>query len=170
MQIVGGVTARGSTKNVDMVRVSGDAMALFEEGLHFVEEAVAVLFHRHAAFFGKFSEQFFLTSGQFGRNLNFDDKQLVAGALVLEAGNAQAFDAQSFILLRAGRNLDDRVAFQRGNLDLSSEYGSDELDRDVAEDILPLALKKRVRLDGNGYIEIAGRAGVGSMFPFVREA
>ena len=47
---------------------------LFEEGLHLVEEAVAVLFHRHAALFGKFLEQFFLPSGQFGGDLNLDDK------------------------------------------------------------------------------------------------
>ncbi len=47
---------------------------LFEEGLHLVEEAVAVFFHRHAAFFGEFLEQFFLASGQFGGNLNLNDK------------------------------------------------------------------------------------------------
>ena len=145
-------------------------MALFEEGFHLVKEAVAVLFHRHAALFGKFFEQFFLASGQFGGNLNLDDKYLIAGTLVLEAGNTQAFDAQGFILLRAGRNLDDRIAFQRGNLDLSSEYGCDELNGDVTEDILPLALKELVRLDGNCHIEIARRACVGSVLPFVREA
>ena len=47
---------------------------LFEEGLHFVEEAVAVLFHRHAALFCKFLEQFFLASREFGGDLNLDDK------------------------------------------------------------------------------------------------
>ena len=47
---------------------------LFEEGLHFVEESIAVFFHRHAAFFAKFLEQFFLASGQFGGNLNLNDK------------------------------------------------------------------------------------------------
>ena len=47
---------------------------LFEEGLHLVEEAVAVFFHRHAALFGKFFEQFFLAHGQFGGNLNLDDE------------------------------------------------------------------------------------------------
>ena len=71
MRIVGGVMAQGSTKNVDIVR---EPRALFEEGLHLVEEAVAVFFHRHAAFFAKFFEQFFLMSGQFGGNLNLNDK------------------------------------------------------------------------------------------------
>lgn len=47
---------------------------LFEEGFHLVEEAVAVFFHRHAALFGKFAEQFFLASGQFGGYLNLDDE------------------------------------------------------------------------------------------------
>ena len=83
MRIVGGVMAPGSTKNVDIMR---EPSALFEEGLHLVEEAVAVLFHRHAALFAKFFEQFFLTRGQFGWSLNLDDKQLVAGTLALEAG------------------------------------------------------------------------------------
>ncbi len=31
-------------------------IALFEEGFHLVKEAVAILFHRHAALFGKFFE------------------------------------------------------------------------------------------------------------------
>ena len=149
MRTVGGVMAPGSTKNVDIMR---EPLTLFEEGLHLVEEAVAVLFHRHAALFAKFFEQFFLTSGQFGWNLNLDDKQLVAGTVVLEAGNAQAFDAQDLILLRAGRNLDDRIAFQRGDLNLSSEYGCGKMNRDVTEDILSLALEDLVRLDGNRHI------------------
>ena len=71
MRIVGGVMASGVTKKVDIVR---EPRALFEEGLHLVEEAVAVLFHRHAALFSKFCEQLFLTGGQFGGNLNLDDK------------------------------------------------------------------------------------------------
>ena len=90
--------------------------------------------------------------------------------MALEAGYAQAFDAQSLILLRAGRNLDDSIAFQRGDLDLTSEYGCDKMNRDVTEDIVPLALEDRVRLDGNCHIEVAWRASVDSVLPFVREA
>ena len=36
--------------------VGAVATSLFEEGLHLVEEAVAIFFHRHAALFGKFCE------------------------------------------------------------------------------------------------------------------
>ena len=57
--------------------------------------------------------------------------------LFLETGNTQAFDAQDLILLRAGRNLDDCIAFQGGDFNLSSEDGCDELNRDVTEDIVP---------------------------------
>src|SRR5215813_9098043 len=49
-------------------------LALFKEGLHLVEEAVVVFFYGHAALCGKFFEQFLLTSGQFGGNLNLHDK------------------------------------------------------------------------------------------------
>ena len=42
--------------------------------------------------------------------------------------------------------------------------------RDVAEDILSLTPEDLVRLDRNRHIEIALRASIDSMFPFVRKA
>src|SRR4030066_342661 len=145
--------------------VGARTSALFEEGLHLVEEAVAVLFHRHAALFGKFCEQFFLASGQFGGNLNLDGEQLVAGILALEAGNAQALEAENLILLRAGRNLDDRITFECGDLDLSSERRCDKVNRHFTEDVVSLALEDRVWLNGNRHIQVAGWACVDSVLP-----
>ena len=55
---------------------------------------------------------------------------LVASAVALETGNTQAFETKDLVLLRAGRNLDEGIAFQRGDFDLSSEYGSDKLNRE----------------------------------------
>jgi hypothetical protein len=136
MRMVGGVTASGATKNVDIVRVFGSlsgidhstgandprpsasfstrknpqrisantpsgfswpaalhlaaapsprherqcrkappamSSVLFKKRLHLIEETLAIFFYRHPTLFGKFFEQFFLTSIQFRWNLNLDN-------------------------------------------------------------------------------------------------
>ena len=84
IRTVGGTMASEATKKVGMRGQTPirQAAALFEKGLHLVEKAVAVGFHRHAAFLGEFHQQFALLGGQFGGNMHFDREQLIAGCLM----------------------------------------------------------------------------------------
>src|SRR5512135_3838035 len=102
---------------------------LLKERLHLVEEAVALCVHRHAAFLGELREQFLLTGGQLGGNLNLDDEQLFAGRLALQTWNAETFETEGLIWLRAGRHLHHRSALKSRDFDLASEYCRDEIDR-----------------------------------------
>ena len=90
--------------------------------------------------------------------------------MALEIGNTQAFDTEGLVLLGAGGNLDDCRAFQCRDFNLSSKYRCDKLNWNVTDDILPLTLEDRVWLDGNCHIEIAWRASIDPVFPFIREA
>ena len=69
----GGGDGVGGDKKRRHSGAPGDG-SLLEVGFHLIEEAVATFVHRHAAFFGEFREQFFLTGSQFGGDLNFDDE------------------------------------------------------------------------------------------------
>ena len=82
-------------------------------------------------------------------HFDHDPHVQVAKAVALHIPHPAALETEQRPILSAGRNLDDSIAFQRGDLDLTSEYGCDKMNRDVTEDIVPLALEDRVRLDGN---------------------
>lgn len=62
-------------------------MGLLEKCLHLIEEAVAIGFHGHTAFFGILHQQFFLSGRQFGGDLDLDGIDLIAGRASLQAGN-----------------------------------------------------------------------------------
>jgi len=143
--------------------------ALLEKRLHLVEEAVAIGFHRHAAFLGEFHEQFFLLGGQFGGDLYFNCEQLIARSLALEARNAEAFKAQDFVRLRARRNFHHGRALQSRHFDLAAKDGGHEADRHVAEDVAALALKHRMGFHRDGDIEISCRPPIHAMFAFIRK-
>jgi len=143
---------------------------LLKKRLHFIEEAVFTVVHRHAALLGKFYEQLFLLCRQFGGNLYFDRIQLIARAAALETGDAESFESKDFVMLRPRRDFENRVAFERGNFDFSPKDGGDEADGYIAHDVIALPLEDRVGFDGNGDVQIAGRAGIGAMLSFIGES
>ena len=142
---------------------------LLEKRLHLIEEAVAVGFHGHAAFFGILHQQFFLPGRQFGGNLDLHRIDLVAGRASLEAGNPQSFYAEDFVMLRAGRDLDDGVALEGWHFDFPAEHSRDQVDRDITGNVEPFSLKDLMRFDGNGDVEITRGTAIGTMLAFIRE-
>lgn len=143
---------------------------LFEKGLHLVEEPVSLGIHRHTAFLRKFREQFLLACGQLRRNLNLDDKLLVAGTMALKTRDAESFESKDLVVLCAGGNLDHCVAFQGRDFDLATHHGGHHMDGDLADDVMPFSLEDGMRLDGNRDVEITRRSVVQTRLAFVREA
>src|SRR5215467_5283623 len=143
---------------------------LFEKGLHLVEEPVSLGIHRHTAFFRKFREQFLLACGQLRRNLNFDNKLLVACTMAFKTRDAESFESKDLVVLGAGGNLDHCVALQGRDFDLATHHGGHHMDGDLADDVVPFSLEDRMRLDANRDVEITRRSVVQTRLALVREA
>ena len=73
-------------------------------------------------------------------------------------------------MLCAGGNLDDRRTFERRDFDFSTHGRRNETDRHVAEDVVALARKEGMRLDGDRHIQVSRRPRVDTVFTFVGEA
>ena len=72
-------------------------------------------------------------------------------------------------MLCAGRHLNDGCPREGRDFHFSTEHGRDEVDRHITGDIEALAMKDLMGPDGNGHVEIAGRATIGAMFSFIGE-
>ncbi len=169
MEMVEGAIHSGETKNMGMRTLEVGERYLLEKRLHLIEKAVAIGFHGHAALFGVFHQKFFLPGGQFCGNLDLDRIDLVAGSASLQAGNPQSFDTEDLVMLSTSRDFDDGISFEGRDFNLSSEHGRDEIDRHITRDIETFSLKDLMRLDGDGYIEIAGRSIIRTMLAFIGE-
>ena len=89
------------------------------------------------------------------RHLDLDPDQLVAMRSAPKVRHAPALQAKSRIRLRAGRNFECRLSLQRRHMNRPAERGQRELDRNLAEEIVALALKYIVLLNVNHDIKIA---------------
>lgn len=143
---------------------------LFEERLHFVKESIPVCFSGHAAFFGEIGQQLFLTGCELRRNLHLDIEDMISGLMALEVRHAETFQPKDFVVLCAGRNLNDRGSFQRGDLHLPAQRGRDETDRDITGDVVPFPAEDTMGFDGDRDVEIARWTGIHSVLAFIGKA
>jgi hypothetical protein len=93
---------------------------------------------------GEFLELGFLFLAQSCRDLDLYARVQVAVAVALKVLDSFAFDAEGGPGLGAGRDLDDRFAFERGHFNFRAERGLNETDGDFAVQIVAIALKNFV--------------------------
>src|SRR5690606_21644819 len=86
-------------------------------------------------------------------------------------GHALAFQPELLAARGPFRNPDPAGrAVERRHLDLPAERRRGHRDRDLAEDVRPVALEERVRLDGEEDVEIAGRTAAQARLAVADEA
>ena len=95
-----------------------------------------------------------LLAGEAGGHFDVYADELVAGAAGAELGHAFAADAEGGAALRGGRDLERGLAGEGGHFDGASQGGEGELDRDLAEEIVAVALEQLVLLDGDDDADI----------------
>ena len=114
--------------------------------------------------FGEFLEFLPLVTGQLCGDLDVDPDIQIPGVAAAQIGNAFAAKTENFSTGSTGRDLDDRFAIKRGHLNFAAETRFDEGDGNLAEKVGILADKKRVFLDMDHHIEIAGLAAAKAAF------
>ena len=106
---------------------------------------------------------------QFGRDLNLDSVEMIAGRASLETGDTESLDPKGLVVLGSRWNLDDGVPLEGGDFHFSAEHRRDEVDRDVALDIEAFPLKDRMGLNSDRHVEVAGGTRIGPMLAFIGE-
>ena len=90
------------------------------------------------------------------RHLHVDPDELVSVAAAAQRGHAPVAQAEGRCALRAGRYLEARLARERRHLDRAAKRRQGELDGDLAEEIVPLALKELVLLHRQDDVQVPG--------------
>src|SRR5256712_5212160 len=143
---------------------------LVEHVFHLAEDA-ALMVERLAAVPGVLLQQFLLLRSQIRGDFDFHADKLIARAIAPQAGRAEPLEPEDLVMLRPGRDLDDRaVALQRRHLDLRAERGGGETDGELADDVIALASEGRMRGHLDQHIEVAGGAAVLARLALVRQA
>ena len=91
---------------------------------------------------------------------------LIAVAVAAQLGNALALEAEVRARLRAGRNLQLDLLGQCRNLDVIAQRSLRERQRNLAVNIIVLAVEEVMRLDAKDDVQVAVRAALGAAFPF----
>src|SRR5438132_13599672 len=79
---------------------------------------------RLSAALGVLLQQFLLLRSQLRGDFDFHADELIARAIVPQAGRAEPLEPEDLVMLRPGRDVDYRaVAFQRRHRDLAAERG-----------------------------------------------
>src|SRR5579862_9279274 len=76
----------------------------------------------------------------------------------MQIDDALALEAKHFARLRAGRNAQLDLAFQRRHIDFGAQRGLRKTDRHLDDDVVLLAHEQRMLLDVNDDVQIAGRS------------
>src|SRR4051794_30128605 len=97
-----------------------------------------------------------LIAAQLLRNLDDDPGELIAAAMVAQAGKTLVFQPENLVPLRSGRDLELHLAFQRGHLDLVAERGLAEGERNLADHVELVSREELMRQDVEHDVEIAG--------------
>src|SRR5690606_41334071 len=91
-----------------------------------------------------------------GRNLDVHAHEPVAQGPAAERRHSLSTQAEGRAALRRRRDLQCGPTKKRGHLDASAEGREGELDRDFAEEILPLPLEDLMLAHGEHDVEVAG--------------
>src|SRR5690606_11135697 len=108
----------------------------------------------------KLAQQFLLLVGQADRRFQRDVAIQIAGIAGTHAANAFAAQAEDFAGLRSFRNRDRAASAQCRHLQLAAQRRRGERDRQLAVQVVAIALEDRVRLDVHLNVEVARRAAV----------
>src|SRR5882762_6156474 len=116
------------------------------------------------------AQQLALALGEADRRFHHHVAEQVARHVAAHALDALAFQAEDLAGLRLGRNADLRRAFQRRDADLAAERCGAERNRQLAVQVVVVALEHRVRLDVRLDIEVAGWTAVDAGLAFAGKA
>src|SRR5262245_20502991 len=115
----------------------------------------------------EFLQEFPLLAGEALRRLDLDLDVKVTLLLGAQHRHALRLDAELLAAFGTLRNLHLRLAAIDGrHLDLATERSSGHSDRHAAEEVCAVALEELMRLDGEEYIEVAGRSPAQSRLAF----
>src|SRR5205823_13629653 len=90
-----------------------------------------------AAALGVLLQQFLLLRSQLRGDFDFHADELIARAIVPQAGRAEPLEPEDLVMLRPGRDVADRaVAFQRRRLDLRAGRGGGGTAPGFADDVV----------------------------------
>src|SRR5438270_5493580 len=140
-----------------------------EKILHLAEYSL-VLERRFALGFGVAGEQVTLGVVERGRDAHRHVDVLVAAAGALQKLHAFAAEAEDLVRLRACRDAQRLGAVDRVGLDLGAEGGLGEGDGLLGMNVVVAVRELRVLVDGDEYVQIAGRTAIETGFPFAGHA
>lgn len=131
---------------------------LTENILGFFEEAFAERVDVDVAHFAEFLELGFLGGVEVAGNLDDDFDVEIAVTVALETFNPFPFEAEDGVGLGAGGDADLGLAGEGGHFDFRAEGRLDELDGDLADEIVAITMKDFVSFDVENDVKIAGGA------------
>ena len=91
------------------------------------------------------------------RHLDVDPDVQVPVTIALDVFDAFTFETEHGPGLCARGDFDGRLAIQSRNFDLRAQSGLNEINRDFAKQIVPVALENGMRFYVQDDIEVAGR-------------
>src|SRR5690606_25038485 len=127
-----------------------------EELLGLVEPALRGRVVGVAADLGELLQNLALLGAEALRGLDVHADKLGALGTSAQRRHALAAQAEGGAALGAGGGLQRAFAEKRGHLDRAAEGGEGELDRDLAEEVVAVALEEFVFLDLEHDVEVAG--------------
>src|SRR5271166_1059163 len=128
-----------------------------EELLRLLEELSRRRFVRVPGHPRELLQHLALFRGERGRDLHVDPDKLVAVAPPAKGRHSAVAQPEGRSALRSRRDPQARLSRKRRHLDRTAEHGKCELDRDLAEKVVPLALEQLVFLQGEDDVEVARR-------------
>src|SRR5438094_4740419 len=117
---------------------------------------------------GKFLQLAALLGVQSRWHFHHDAREQISASTALEVCNSLAPQLEDLAALRSGRNSQVCLAFERRHRDLAAERGNRKGDRNLAIEIIFIALKHRVLFDVKHDVEIARRPAADAGFAISR--
>lgn len=102
-------------------------------------------------------------------NLHHDANQLISSTASAQLGQTLILESEDFMRLGSSRNLHFNFAIESRDVNVGSERGMNERDRDVANHIRAFAFKEIVIENIDQNIKVAAWAAMFARFAFIRK-
>src|SRR3990172_1309823 len=141
-----------------------EVRAILSQGvLYLAQDPLLVVGQGGAEALGEPQEQLALLVAELGGHGDAGADQEVAASAAVEVGHSLAPQDKDAAGLGAGRHLERvRLAVQRGHLRLAAQGGLRQVQLQIVDQVVLVALELRVRPHGDADVEVAGPAAVGA--------
>ncbi len=130
--------------------------SVFHRFFHLLKDIFRFILHILMAFFGQFTQQVALASGQVGGHRHGDHHMQVAVMRAVQLGHALPAHAEDLAGLCAGGDGQLFFAVQRGHHELAAQRRGGEGHRDFADEVQAAPFKAAMRLDMDDHHQVAG--------------